>query len=116
MKYVVAIIRPNLLDDLRQGLGEIGIIAMTVSEIGGYGRQKGHSEIYRGSEYHSDMNAKVKVEIALPDVMLERTIEVIREIASTRTIGDGKVFVMDLASATRLRTGETGESALGQAV
>lgn len=116
MKYVVAIIRPSLLDELRQGFNEAGIIAMTVSEVSGFGRQKGHDEIYRGAEYHSDMNPKVKVEIALPDVLLDRAVEVITATANTQTIGDGKIFVMDLDSVTRIRTGETGEAALGQAV
>jgi nitrogen regulatory protein P-II 2 len=114
MKYIVAIIRPNVLEELRQGFDEIGIVAMTVSEVGGYGRQKGHSEVYRGAEYQTDMNAKVKVEIALPDAMAEKAVELIREIANSQTIGDGKVFLMDLASATRIRTGETGDAALGQ--
>lgn len=112
MKYVIAIIKPFKLDDVREALADIGIAGMTVSEVKGFGRQKGQTEIYRGAEYSTFMVPKVKIEIAASDPVAEQAIETIRETANTGTIGDGKIFVFDLASATRIRTGETGETAL----
>ncbi|MXO86151.1 P-II family nitrogen regulator [Altererythrobacter aurantiacus] len=112
MKYIIAIIKPFKLDEVREALGPLGVAGMTVSEVKGFGRQKGQTEIYRGAEYSTNMLPKVKLEIAATDDLAPKIIESIQEIASTDTIGDGKIFVLDLASATRIRTGETGETAL----
>jgi nitrogen regulatory protein P-II 2 len=112
MKYVIAIIKPFKLDEVREALGAIGVAGMTVSEIKGFGRQKGQTEIYRGAEYHTNMMPKVKIEIAVPDELAERVCETIQQTANTGSIGDGKLFVLDLAGATRIRTGETGDTAL----
>ncbi len=112
MKFIVAIIKPFKLDDVREALGAIGVAGMTVSEVKGFGRQKGQTEIYRGAEYSTNMLPKVKLEVAVADELAERAIETISAAASTQSIGDGKIFVFDLASATRIRTGETGETAL----
>ena len=112
MKFIVAIIKPFKLDEVREALGAIGVAGMTVSEVKGFGRQKGQTEIYRGAEYSTFMVPKVKIEIAASDTVAERAVETIRETAWTDAIGDGKIFVFDLASATRIRTGETGETAL----
>ncbi len=112
MKFIVAIIKPFKLDEVREALGSIGVAGMTVSEVKGFGRQKGQTEIYRGAEYSTNMLPKVKLEVAVADELAERVIETITSTASTESIGDGKIFVFDLASATRIRTGETGETAL----
>jgi nitrogen regulatory protein P-II 2 len=112
MKFIVAIIKPFKLDEVREALGAIGVAGMTVSEVKGFGRQKGQTEIYRGAEYSTNMLPKVKLEVAVADDLAERVIETIMATASTESIGDGKIFVFDLASATRIRTGETGETAL----
>jgi nitrogen regulatory protein P-II 2 len=112
MKYVIAIIKPFKLDEVREALGAIGIAGMTVSEVKGFGRQKGQTEIYRGAEYHTNMMPKVKIEIAVSDELAERVLEAIQQTANTGSIGDGKLFVLDLAAATRIRTGETGDTAL----
>ena len=112
MKYVIAIIKPHKLDDVREALGAIGVLGMMASEVKGFGRQKGETEIYRGAEYATNMVPKVKVEIALPAALVDRAVEAIREAANTGSIGDGKIFVLDLESALRIRTGETGETAL----
>lgn len=112
MKFVQAIIKPFKLDEVREGLSAIGIHGMTVTEVKGFGRQKGHTELYRGAEYVVDFLPKVKVEAAVSDGMLEQVLEVIRQTAATGKIGDGKIFVFDLEEAVRIRTGETGEDAL----
>ncbi|MDL2284344.1 P-II family nitrogen regulator [Oxalobacter sp. OttesenSCG-928-P03] len=112
MKFVSAIIKPFKLDEVREGLSSIGIQGMTVTEVKGFGRQKGHTELYRGAEYVVDFLPKVKVEVAVSDVMLEQVLEVIRQSASTGKIGDGKIFVFDLGEVMRIRTGETGDEAL----
>lgn len=112
MKYIIAIIKPFKLDEIREALGEIGVAGMSVSEVRGFGRQKGQTEIYRGAEYATNMLPKVKIEIAASDAMATRIVETIQQTANTESIGDGKVFVLDLHSATRIRTGETGENAL----
>lgn len=112
MKFIVAIIKPFKLDEVREALGAIGVAGMTVSEVKGFGRQKGQTEIYRGAEYSTNMLPKVKLEIAVADDLSERVVETITATASTKSIGDGKIFVFELASATRIRTGETGETAL----
>ncbi|HEX4272185.1 MAG TPA: P-II family nitrogen regulator [Rhizomicrobium sp.] len=112
MKLVVAIIQPHRLDAVRQALTEIGINGMTVTEVRGYGRQKGHTEIYRGAEYTISFLPKLKLEVALPDERVEDAISTITRAARTGRIGDGKIFTLDLHSALRVRTGETGEHAL----
>ena len=112
MKFVIAIIQPFKLDEVRDALTEIGVQGITSSEVRGFGRQKGHTEIYRGSEYQISYVPKVKLEIAIPDDMEDRVVEAIGKTAKTGNIGDGKIFVLDLASAMRVRTGETGADAL----
>ncbi len=112
MKMIIAIIKPSKLDEVREALTEIGIEGMTVSEVKGFGRQKGHREIYRGAEYTINFVPKIKLEIALGDDIAERAIETIRKTANTGQIGDGKIFVVDMGEAIRIRTGETGAEAL----
>lgn len=112
MKFIIAIIKPFKLDEVREALGAIGVAGMTVSEVRGFGRQKGQTEIYRGAEYSTNMLPKVKIEVASADDLAPKIVETIQQTASTEAIGDGKVFVLDLASATRIRTGETGDTAL----
>ena len=112
MKLVIAIIQPHRLDAVRLVLTEIGINGMTVSEVRGYGRQKGHTEIYRGAEYTISFLPKLKIEVALPDERVDDAITAITRAARTGRIGDGKIFTLDLHSAQRVRTGETGENAL----
>ncbi len=112
MKFIIAIIKPFKLDEVRDALSEIGVAGMTVSEVKGFGRQKGQTEIYRGAEYSTNMLPKVKLEIAASDQLAPQIVETIQQIASTQSIGDGKVFVLDLAETVRIRTGETGEIAL----
>lgn len=112
MKFIIAIIKPFKLDEVREALGNIGVAGMTVSEVKGFGRQKGQTEIYRGAEYSTNMLPKVKIEIAASDEIADQVVETIQQTASTDAIGDGKIFVLDLASATRIRTGEAGDTAL----
>lgn len=112
MKLVNAIIKPFKLDDVREGLSEIGVAGITVTEVKGFGRQKGHTELYRGAEYVVDFLPKVKLEIAVADDMVDTVIDAITKAANTGKIGDGKIFVMPLEQAVRIRTGETGESAI----
>ncbi|WFL78815.1 P-II family nitrogen regulator [Altererythrobacter arenosus] len=112
MKFIIAIIKPFKLDEVREALGGIGVAGMTVSEVKGFGRQKGQTEIYRGAEYSTNMLPKVKIEIAAADEIAPQVIETIQQVASTDSIGDGKIFMFDLAGATRIRTGETGDTAL----
>ena len=112
MKKIEAIIKPFKLDDVREALTEIGITGMTVTEVKGFGRQKGHTEIYRGAEYAVDFLPKVKLELVLPDDMVERAIETIVETARSGKIGDGKIFVYPVEQVIRIRTGETGETAI----
>ena len=112
MKLITAILKPFKLDDVREALSDIGVKGVTVTEVKGFGRQKGHTELYRGAEYVVDFLPKVKVEVAVIDEMVEPAIEAITRIASTGKIGDGKIFVLDLAQAVRVRTGETGPDAL----
>ena len=112
MKLVTAIVKPFRLDDVRNALGEVGIQGMTVSEVKGFGRQRGHTELYRGAEYVVDFLPKAKVEIAVSDEMLERVVEAIIEASKTGKVGDGKIFVTNLDQVWRIRTGETGDSAL----
>ena len=112
MKLVTAIIKPFKLDDVRESLSSIGVQGITVSEVKGFGRQKGHTELYRGAEYAVDFLPKVKIEVALSDSMLDQTIDAITTAANTQKIGDGKIFVTELEQILRIRTGETGEDAV----
>jgi nitrogen regulatory protein P-II 2 len=112
MKFIIAIIKPFKLDEVREALGAIGVAGMTVSEVKGFGRQKGQTEIYRGAEYSTNMLPKVKIEVAASDDLAPQIVETIQQTASTEAIGDGKIFVLDLASAVRIRTGESGDTAL----
>jgi nitrogen regulatory protein P-II 2 len=112
MKMVVAIIKPFKLDDVRSALAEVGIQGITVTEVKGFGRQKGHTELYRGAEYVVDFLPKVKLELAVDDEQVDRVVEAIIEAARTGKIGDGKIFVLELGQAVRIRTGEAGSRAL----
>ena len=112
MKLVTAIVKPFRLDDVRNALSEVGIQGMTVSEVKGFGRQRGHTELYRGAEYVVDFLPKAKIEVAVSDEMVDRTVEAIVESARTGKVGDGKIFVTNLEQAWRIRTGETGNGAL----
>ena len=112
MKLVTAIIKPFKLDDVRAALSEIGVSGMTVTEVKGFGRQRGHTELYRGAEYVVDFLPKVKIEAAVDDAIVDRVIEAIEAAARTGKIGDGKIFVSALEQVVRIRTGETGKDAL----
>ena len=112
MKLVSAIIKPFKLDEVREALSAIGVQGITVTEVKGFGRQKGHTELYRGAEYVVDFLPKVKIEAALADDLLDRAIEAIEKAANTGKIGDGKIFVFDVLQVVRIRTGETGREAL----
>ena len=112
MKLVSAIIKPFKLDDVREALSEIGVQGITVTEVKGFGRQKGHTELYRGAEYVVDFLPKVKLEVAINDDLIEQVIEAISKAANTGKIGDGKIFVYPLEQAVRIRTGESGPEAL----
>ena len=112
MKLVTAIIKPFRLDDVRDALARIGIQGMTVTEVKGFGRQKGHTELYRGAEYVVDLLPKVKLEVAISEELLDQALEAISDAAKTGKIGDGKIFVYNLGQVIRIRTGETGEDAI----
>ncbi|HJL52582.1 MAG: P-II family nitrogen regulator [Arenicellales bacterium] len=112
MKLIMAVIKPFRLDDVRDALSEIGIKGMTVTEVKGFGRQKGHTELYRGAEYAVDFLPKIKLEVAVPSDLVDRVIESITTAAQTGKIGDGKIFVSEIEQAIRIRTGETGPEAL----
>lgn len=112
MKKIEAIIKPFKMEDVKEALAEIGVEGMTVSEVKGFGRQKGHTEIYRGSEYTVDFLPKVKIELVLPDDRVQRAAEAIVKAAKTGKIGDGKIFILDIEQAVRIRTDERGESAI----
>jgi nitrogen regulatory protein P-II 2 len=112
MKMINAIIKPFKLDDVREALSEIGVQGITVTEVKGFGRQKGHTELYRGAEYVVDFLPKLKIEVAVTDATLDQTIETITKSANTGNIGDGKIFVSDITQAIRIRTGESGEEAI----
>ncbi len=112
MKMVTAIIKPFKLDEVREALSAIGVQGITVTEVKGFGRQKGHTELYRGAEYVVDFLPKVKIEAAIQDAILDQVIEAIEKSAGTGKVGDGKIFVFDLEQVIRIRTGETGEEAL----
>ena len=112
MKLVTAIIKPFKLDDVRQALADVGVKGVTVTEVKGFGRQRGHTELYRGAEYVVDFLPKMKVEVAIVDDLLEQVVEVISNTARTGKIGDGKIFIMPLEQVIRIRTGETGPEAV----
>mgnify|MGYP001324694886 CR=1 FL=1 len=112
MKLITAIVKPFKLDDVRQALSDIGVQGVTVTEVKGFGRQKGHTELYRGAEYVVDFLPKVKIEAAIGDAMVEQAIEAIIGVANTEKIGDGKIFITSIEHAVRIRTGETGDEAL----
>jgi|SRR5689334_962010 nitrogen regulatory protein P-II 1 len=112
MKKVEAVLKPFKLDEVREALSEIGVSGLTVTEVKGFGRQKGHTELYRGAEYVVDFLPKVKVEVVLADSLVDRAIEAITKAARTGKIGDGKIFVTNVEQAVRIRTGESGESAV----
>ncbi len=112
MKKVEAIVRPHLLEAVKNALQEVGVVGMTVSEVKGFGRQKGHTETYRGSEYKVEFLPKIKIEIALPEELVEQAVEAVLKTAKTGKFGDGKVFVSSLDQVVRIRTGERGEAAL----
>lgn len=112
MKLVSAIIRPFKLDDVKEALSEIGVMGMTVSEVKGFGRQKGHTEVYRGAEYAIDFIPKTKIEVAVADDVLDKVVDVIVESSKGNKVGDGKIFVTNLDNVIRIRTGETGPDAI----
>ena len=112
MKFVVAVIKPIKLEDVRAALGEVEASGMTVSEVKGFGRQKGQTELYRGTEYKVDFLPKIKIELAVQDSQVDGVVEAIRNVANTGKVGDGKIFVYQLDQAVRIRTGEKGEEAL----
>ena len=112
MKKIEAIVKPFKLDEVREALSEIGVTGLTVSEVKGFGRQKGHTELYRGAEYVVDFLPKVKVEVVVADSLVEKAMDAIVKAAHTGKIGDGKIFILDLMSAMRIRTGEVGSDAL----
>jgi len=112
MKKIEAIIKPFKLDDVKEALTELGVIGMTVTEVRGFGRQKGHTELYRGSEYTIDFLPKVKIELVVPDALVDKVVAAVAAAARTCSIGDGKVFVIPMGEAIRIRTGEKGESAI----
>ncbi len=112
MKRIEAIVRPHRLDAVKSALQALGIEGMTVSEVKGFGRQKGHTEVYRGAEYRVEFLPKVKIEVALPDELLDQAVGAIIQAAKTGSLGDGKIFVFDLADVIRVRTGEHGEHAI----
>jgi nitrogen regulatory protein PII len=112
MKMLIAVIKPFKLDAVREALADIGVQGMTVTEVRGFGRQKGHTELYRGAEYTVDLLPKIKIEVALPDDMAEKACDAILKAAKTGQIGDGKIFVYDLNQTVRIRTGESGSDAI----
>lgn len=112
MKYIIAVVKPHRLEEIRTALTNVGVEGMTVSDVKGFGRQKGHSEVYRGAEYQVDFVPKVKLEIAIAAGEASKVVEAIQSSAKTDRIGDGKIFVLDLEEAVRVRTGETGAAAL----
>jgi nitrogen regulatory protein P-II 2 len=112
MKFLTAVIKPFKLDDVRDALSEIGVQGLTVTEVKGFGRQKGHTELYRGAEYVVDFLPKVKIEIAIGDELVDAAIDAIRKVTNTGKIGDGKIFISELEQVIRIRTGETGPDAI----
>jgi nitrogen regulatory protein PII len=112
MKLLKCIVRPNALERVKEALSDLGVMGMTVSEVKGFGRQKGHKEIYRGSEYNIDFTPKLQIDVVVADSIAQRSMDAVKEAASTGHIGDGKIFVLSVDEVVRIRTGETGESAI----
>ena len=112
MRFLIAVIKPHKLDEVREAVAALGVHGMTATEAKGYGRQKGQTEVYRGAEYTVHFQPKIKLEIAVADELADRVVETVRDVARTGKIGDGKIFVLDLEQAVRIRTGETGIDAL----
>jgi nitrogen regulatory protein PII len=112
MKLITAIIKPFKLDDVREALSDMGVSGITMTEVKGFGRQKGHTELYRGAEYVVDFLPKAKIEVAVPDLLVDQALQAIAKAANTGKIGDGKIFVTNLEQVIRIRTGETGDEAL----
>jgi len=113
MKKIEAIIKPFKLDDAKEALGQVGVLGMSVSEVKGFGRQKGHSELYRGAEYVVDFLPKIRIEVVVPDELVEKVVLALSDATRTGKIGDGKIFVTSVENAIRIRTGESGDAALG---
>lgn len=112
MKLLKCIVRPNALDKVKEALSELGVMGMTVSEVKGFGRQKGHKELYRGAEYNIDFTPKLEIEVVVGDELSERAVDAVRQAAQTGGIGDGKIFLISVDEVVRIRTGETGDSAI----
>lgn len=112
MKYITAIIKPFKFSEVKEALSAAGISGLTASEVSGYGRQKGQTQVYRGAEYTSNMLPKIRIEVAVPDSLADKVVEIVRQHANNDEIGDGKIFVFELAQAVRIRTGEQGDDAL----
>lgn len=112
MKKIEAVIKPFKLDEVREALAELGVSGLTVTEVKGFGRQKGHTELYRGAEYVVDFLPKIKIEVVIPEDLLDQAIEAVVKVANTGKIGDGKIFISDIQQVIRIRTGETDESAI----
>ena len=112
MKLLTCVVRPNALDKIKEGLSALGLTGMTVSEVKGFGRQKGHREVYRGAEYSIDFTPKLKIEVVVPEAVAEQAIDAVKQASNTGSIGDGKIFVLSVDEVVRIRTGETGESAV----
>jgi len=112
MKLLKCVVRPSALEKVKEALGKLGVMGMTVSEVKGFGRQKGHKEVYRGAEYQIDFTPKLKIEVVVADALAERAIGAVKEAAFSGNIGDGKIFVLPVEEVVRIRTGETGEAAI----
>ena len=112
MKLLKCIVRPNALDKVKEALSELGVLGMTVSEVKGFGRQKGHKELYRGAEYNIDFTPKLEIEVVVDDELSVRAVDAVRQAAQTGKIGDGKIFLISVDEVVRIRTGETGDSAI----
>ena len=112
MKLLKCIVRPNALEDVKDALSSLGLVGMTVSEVKGFGRQKGHKELYRGAEYNIDFTPKLEIEVVVSDELAEKAVAAVREAAQTGSIGDGKIFMLPVEEVVRIRTGETGEAAI----
>jgi nitrogen regulatory protein P-II 2 len=112
MKFIIAIVKPNKVEEIHTALSDLGVMGMTVSEVRGYGRQRGHTEVYRGAEYQISFVPKAKIEIAVDDPQVRQVVDAISRVSNTGKIGDGKIFVLELAEALRIRTGETGPGCL----
>ena len=112
MKLLKCIVRPNALEDVKEALSSLGLVGMTVSEVKGFGRQKGHKELYRGAEYNIDFTPKLEIEVVVSDELAEKAVAAVREAAQTGSIGDGKIFMLPVEEVVRIRTGETGEAAI----